>query len=99
MHDKKIPHEIVRDKTPSDPSHIIFEINVGKGRIRQKTVHNLDEFISNQFGVDLKKVIEFHSRCISDPFFPTLISKIKWLGYGLPLIEIILGTSREIDRN
>ena len=32
-------------------------------------------------------------------FFPTLISKIKWLGYGLPLIEIILGTSREIDRN
>ena len=37
----------------SDPSHFIFEINVGKRRIRHRTTLNLNDVIFNRFWVDL----------------------------------------------
>ena len=36
-------------KDDSDPSHFIFEINVGKGRIRHRTTLNLKDVIFNRF--------------------------------------------------
>jgi len=38
-------------KGSSDSSHFIFEINVGKRRIRHRTTLNLND---NKFGVDLE---------------------------------------------
>ena len=45
-----------------EPSHFIFDINVGKRRIRHKTTLNLDDF--NRFLVDL----EIH-HSISESFY------------------------------
>ena len=55
---------VPRLKDSPDPSHLIFEIDVGKRRIRQ----------------DNDRVVPCRIR-----FFPTLISKGKWLGSELPL--------------
>ena len=36
-------------KGSSDPSHLIFEINAGKSRIRHRTTLNLNDVIFNRF--------------------------------------------------
>ena len=63
-------------KGSPDPRHLIFEINVGKRRIRHITTLNLN---LQPILVDLK----IHHSISSFNF--TLISKIKWLGPELPL--------------
>ena len=50
-------------KGSSDQNHFIFEINVGKSRIRHRT--NSNDAILNPFLVDLE--FEFWIRSISDP--------------------------------
>ena len=57
----------------------IFEINVGKSRIRQdKTNFKLnDEFLDRVKNDD---VIQFQFRCMSDPTFYEFDFKIKWFG-------------------
>ena len=72
-------------KGSSDPSQFIFEINVGKSRIRHWTTLNLNHAIFNRFWVDLK--FNFGVVLCRIRLFPTLISKIKWLCYELPLIS------------
>ena len=62
-------------KGSSDPSHFIFEINVGKSRIRHRTTLNLNDVIFNRFGVDLE--IQLQSRCKSDPTFSDIDFKNK----------------------
>ena len=61
----------------------MFEINVGKSRIRHK---NDSEF---EFSIDFesieKFIIQFQCRVYRIRLFPTLISKIKWLWSELPL--------------
>ena len=52
-------------KGSSDPSHFIFEINVGNRRIRHGTTLNLNDIIFHWFWVDLE--IQFQSRSMSDP--------------------------------
>ena len=72
----------IKVKGSSDPSHFIFEINVGKSRIRHRTTLKLnDEFL------DRLKMTSFKFRVVlcRIRLFPTLISKLKWLGSGLPL--------------
>ena len=64
-------------KGSSDPSHFIFGINVGKGRIRHRTTLNLNDGIFNRFWVDLEIVVQFKSRCISDPTLSDIDSKNK----------------------
>ena len=59
-------------KDSPDPSHFIFENNVGKSRIRPCTTLNLDDAI-------------FEFLLCRIRLFPTLISKIKWLGNELSL--------------
>ena len=41
-------------KGSQDPSHFIFEINIGKRRIRHGTTLNLNDTIFNRLGVDLE---------------------------------------------
>ena len=75
-------------KGSSDPSHFIFEINVGKGRIRHTTTLNLHKVIFNRFGVDLE--IQFQSRCMSDPTLSDIDfrNKMAWVWTTLNLNEI-----------
>ena len=54
-------------KDSPDPSHLIFEINVGKRRIRHITTLNLNYLIFGRFWVDVE--IQFQSRSMSDPTF------------------------------
>ena len=73
---KGSPHE------SSHPSHFIFEINVGKSRIRHLTTLNLNEATLNRFWVDLE--IQFQGRSMSDPSHPTLSdndfkNKMAWV--------------------
>ena len=69
-------------KCSSDPSHFIFEINVGKSRIRHTTTLKLnDEFLDR-----LNSIEESNSVVLCRiRLFPTLVSKIKRLGSELPL--------------
>ena len=69
-------------KGSPDPNHFIFDINVGKVRLRLRTTLNLNDNIFNQFWIHLEI---HHSISASIRIFPTLISKIKWLWYELPL--------------
>ena len=57
-------------KGGSDPSHFIFENNVGKSRILSRSRSSAFYF----------RVVVCRLR-----LYPTLISKIKWLRSGLPL--------------
>ena len=41
-------------KSSSDPSHFIFELNVGKSRIRHEPNPNMNDVILNRFWVDLE---------------------------------------------
>ena len=70
-------------KGSSDPIHSLFEINVGKSRIRHITTLNLNFQLilsqSRNFSFNFRVVV-----CRIRPF-PTLISKIKWLWSELPL--------------
>ena len=70
-------------KGSPDPSHYIFEINVGKMRIRHRTTLNLNL----QTILSRSKKLSFNFRVVACRIrlFPTLISKIKWLWYELPL--------------
>ena len=65
----------------SDRNHLIFEINVGKRRIRHTTT--LIDFRSTQ-----NSNSESLYRRIR--LFPTLISKIKWLESKLSLIANVI---------
>ena len=62
-------------KGSSEKNHFIFEINVGKGRIRHKTTLKLN------FKIDSKSieddVIQIQSRSMSDPTFSDIEFKIK----------------------
>ena len=87
-------------KGSPDPSHYIFEISVGKRRIRHRTTLNLN----------LQAILSW---CGNSPFnfrfvicrirlFPTLISKIKWLWSTLPLtlfLEIFFGWTYDMYLN
>ena len=61
-------------KGSSDPTHFIFEINVGKSLIRYRTTLKLnDEFLDRlQDGV-----IQIQSRCMSDPSLSDIDFKNK----------------------
>ena len=64
-------------------SHFIFEINVGKSRIRHTTTPNLNDELLDRLKIDCRfnfRVVLYRIR-----LFPTLISKIKWLWSELPL--------------
>ena len=69
-------------KGSSDQSHFIFEINVGKSRIRHTTTLNLNDAIFNRFWVDL----EIH-HSISESFYIGSDSFRHWFqkynGWGL----------------
>ena len=62
-----------------DPSHFIFEINVGKSRIRHRTILNLNDLIFSPFWVD--EDIQFQSRSMSDPTLSDIDfkNKIAWV--------------------
>ena len=75
-------------KGSSDPSHFIFETNVGKRRIRHRTTMNLNDVFFKQVFVDLEKrrsrnTVNFRVVVCRIRLFPTLI--LKWLGSILPL--------------
>ena len=71
-------------KGSTDPSRFIFEISVGKGRIRHITTLNLNL----QSTLSRSGNLSFNFRFVvcRIRLFPTLISKIKWLESELPLI-------------
>ena len=48
-----------------DPSHFIFEINVGKGRIRHRTILNLGQSSLSRWRYEL--FFKNQSRSMSDP--------------------------------
>ena len=62
-------------KGSPDPSHFIFEINVGKSQIRHRTTLNWNDAIFNRFWVDLE--IQFLSRSMSDPPVSVIYFKNK----------------------
>ena len=57
--------EISRFTGSSDSNHFIFEINVGKSRIRHRMTLNLSDPILNRFWFDLET--QFQIRSKSDP--------------------------------
>ena len=84
-------------KGSPDPSHFIFEINVGKRRIRHRTILYLNYAICNRFWVDLE--IQFQGLFnVGSAFFSTLTSKIKWLGSELPLKEFLTFTRNPFEQ-
>jgi len=75
---RKTKIELAKDNL--DPSRLIFEINVGREHITTSNL-NLQSTLSRFRNSSLNfRVVVYRIR-----FFPTLISEIKWLGYGLPL--------------
>ena len=80
----KFPGNERRIKGSPDPSHFMFEINVGiLDRIRYRTAPNFEWRRFNRFW----KLTSFKLRVVlsRNRLFPKLISKIKWLVYELPL--------------
>ena len=58
-------------KGGSNPSHFIFEINVGKRRIRHRTTLDFNDQVEYD-------VIEIQSRSMSDPVSPDIdLKKMK----------------------
>ena len=51
----------------SDPSHFIFEINLGKSRIRHTTTLKWNDELLDRLKIDSDGVIPFQSRSMSDP--------------------------------
>jgi len=78
-------------KGSSDPSHFIFEINDGKRRIRNRTTLNLN--FQKILSRSRNSSFNFRVVVCRIRLFPTLISKIKWLGSELPLnwLKIAVG--------
>ena len=70
-------------KGSSDPSQFIFEINVGKSRIRHRTTLNLN--IQSILTRSRNSSFRFRVVLWRIRLFPTLILKIKWFGSELPL--------------
>ena len=68
------------------PSHFIFDINVGKRRIRHTTTLKLDDEFLNRLKIDLR----FKLRVVICRiyFFPTLISKMAWVWTTLKILSI-----------
>ena len=66
-------------KGTSDASHFILEFNVGKRRIRHRTIPNLNDAIINRFLVDLE--IQFQSRSMSNPTLSDIDfeNKMAWV--------------------
>ena len=66
-------------KGSSDQSHFIFEINVGKSRIRHRTTLNSNDIIFDRFWVGQE--IQFQSRSLSDLTFSDidLKNKMAWI--------------------
>ena len=62
-------------KASLDPSHLNFEINVGKRRIRHTTTQNSNDAIFNRFLVHLE--FQFQSRSMSDPPISDIYFKNK----------------------
>ena len=87
---------VVSLKGSSDSNHFIFEINVGRTRIRHTTTPKLN------FWIDSKSVeaddVQIQSRSMSDPSLSDIDFKNKWLGSELPLnlISNRLKANREI---
>ena len=74
-------------KGSTDPSHFIFEINVGKGRMRHRTTLKLNFWIDSksiQDGVIFSRLEDF--KLIR--FFLTFVLEIEWLGSQLPLTNL-----------
>ena len=70
-------------KGSPDQTHFIFEINVGEGRIRHRRTQESNFQIDSKTTED--DIIESRFVLCRIRLFPTLISKIKWLGSELPL--------------
>ena len=62
-------------KGSSDPGHFIFEINVGKSRIRHRTTLELNFLIDSKSIED--DIIEIQSRSMSDPTFSDIDFKTE----------------------
>jgi len=88
---------LINIKGSSDPSHFIFEFNVGKSRIRHTTTLKLnDEFPDRLQCVWRLCHFKFRVVLCRIHLFPTLISKIKWLGSEPPL-TVRIGPRGYID--
>ena len=76
-------HTTLLSKGSPDPSDFLFEINVGKRRIRHKTTLNLNF----QSVLSRSRNLSFNFRIVACRIrlLPTIISKTKWLGSELPL--------------
>ena len=74
---------VVQSLGTPDPSHFIFEINVGQSRIRHTTTGKQNDriFRSTQ---NRQNMIQIQSRSMSDPTLSDNNLK-KWLWSGLPL--------------
>ena len=66
-------------KGSPDPSHFIFEINLGKSRIRHTTTLKLNDEFPRRLQIDLRSryLIKFRVVLCRIRHLPTLISKIK----------------------
>ena len=68
----------------------LFEINVGKSRIRHRTTMNSNDIILNQFWVD--RVVHhwiLESLYVGSVSFRHWFLKMKWLGFELPLLLLL----------
>ena len=64
-------------KGSSDPSHFIFEINVGKRRIRYRTTLKSEDEFLDRLKIDRRNVIRIQSRYMSDPTLSDIDFKNK----------------------
>ena len=60
------PWIATRFKGSSNPNHFIFEINVGKSRIRHTTTLQLNDEVLDRLKIDEDDVIQIQSRSMSD---------------------------------
>ena len=67
---------IIYLKGSLEESHFIFEINVGKGRIRHRTILKSNDEFLDRLKIDWK-MIQIQSRSMSDPTFSDIDFKIK----------------------
>ena len=76
-------------KGSPDQGHFIFEINVGKSRIRHLTTLNFNEATLHRFWLDLE--IQFQSRPVSDPTFSDIDfkNKMAWVWTTLKLAQSV----------
>ena len=82
-----------RFKGSSDQNHFIFEINVGKRRIRHITTLNLS--LQPIFSRSRNSPFNIRVVVCRIRLFPTLVSKIKRLGSELPLNDAYAAYGRQ----